>query len=76
MKILLFGSIKEEIGDEFISTERSFEDKMEMRSWLESEYPFLSTKTYAVAINRSIGNDLQPLHEDDEIALLPPFSGG
>ena len=38
--------------------------------------PALSTESFAIAVNRKIVHDEYELSITDEIALLPPFSGG
>lgn len=39
-------------------------------------YPALGAQKFQVAVNRSIAPLGQVLQEGDEVALLPPFSGG
>ena len=77
MKVLLFGSIKENIKQGRIEPLKKIKDLAELKSWLENEYHFLKTQPYAIAVNTRIQEDMNtPLREQDEVALLPPFSGG
>jgi molybdopterin converting factor small subunit len=39
-------------------------------------YPDLSGIDYAIAVNNQIVRGNYPLHKDDVVSLLPPFSGG
>lgn len=43
---------------------------------LEKEYPSLAGRTYRIAVNRKMAGDDAVVAPGDEIALLPPFSGG
>ncbi len=43
---------------------------------LEKLYPETKNATYSLALNQSIINENTLLQSQDEIALLPPFSGG
>ena len=43
---------------------------------LEKLYPEIKNATYSLALNQSIINENTLLQSQDEIALLPPFSGG
>ena len=43
---------------------------------LEGEYPKLKDLNYKFAVNQTLVATNITLKENDEIALLPPFSGG
>ncbi|WP_298224988.1 MoaD/ThiS family protein [Flavobacterium sp.] len=43
---------------------------------LEQLYPEIKNTTYSLAINQKLTNQNETLQDQDEIALLPPFSGG
>jgi molybdopterin synthase sulfur carrier subunit len=48
-----------------------------LKEFLKSEFPQLKAlKSLAVAVNKSYAPDDQLLSEKDEIALIPPVSGG
>jgi len=48
-----------------------------LREWLIAKWPALNQTTFTISINRKIVNDPNhPIAESDEVALLPPFSGG
>lgn len=48
----------------------------ELKQELQSRFPGLQHLSFSVAVNRIIAPDEQPIAENDEVALLPPFSGG
>lgn len=43
---------------------------------LHQQHPLLSQHRFTVAVNRTITTGHHPLYTGDEVALLPPFSGG
>ncbi len=48
----------------------------ELISKIEIDFPGLKEMTYRIAVNKMIINGNMLLKDGDEIALLPPFSGG
>jgi len=48
----------------------------ELKSKLFSEFPALTEKKFSIAVNRKIVTGNPALNNSDDIALLPPFSGG
>ena len=75
IKVLLFGAIKDKVGkpelelSDFSSTEK-------VRAHLETEFPFIRSTRYILALNQVRVEDDRPLSDGDEIALMPPFAGG
>ena len=47
-----------------------------LRAQLLAQYPSLQGISFTVAVNRNITHGNTPLNAGDEIALMPPFSGG
>ena len=43
---------------------------------LRDRHPFLGTVPFVVARNQAIAREGEPLRDGDELALLPPVSGG
>jgi molybdopterin converting factor small subunit len=73
--VKMFGMVAEKAGCSTL--ELSFEgDTDQLEAWLHSNYPQLKGIKYALAVNKKIIHDNTLLKYDDEIALLPPFSGG
>ncbi|MCB0739180.1 MAG: MoaD/ThiS family protein [Bacteroidetes bacterium] len=76
-KILLFGITKEIVGSSTIQLELSEPTVGALKAKLRSLYPDLGTLNYlAVAVNENYATDQQQLRLGDEIALIPPVSGG
>ena len=40
------------------------------------KYPLLEKENFSIAVNKKIISDEYIFNENDEIALMPPFSGG
>lgn len=83
MNIKLFGITKTIIGDSslFISTsvQRSsrISDVSSLKTYLIDCYPELEDlRSLAVAVNNSYATGDTKIGEEDEIALIPPVSGG
>ncbi|RNC90049.1 MAG: MoaD/ThiS family protein [Allomuricauda sp.] len=84
MNILLFGVTKDIIGSPSLSipsTAFSRNDAPktvgELREFLEKAYPELQNlASLAVAVNNSYAEDEKEINSFDEIALIPPVSGG
>jgi len=79
MEVLLFGITKEITGTSklAIPAEAGITDINGLKQWLAGQYPALAhLRSLAVAVNRAYVKDNQLLTGKDEIALIPPVSGG
>ncbi len=84
MTILLFGVTKDIIGSPSLSipslsaTGKKLPKNVgELRSFLGKAYPELQKlSSLAIAVNNSYADDATELNSYDEIALIPPVSGG
>lgn len=79
MKVLLFASFTELLGCESLHLE--LEDEitvLELLDRLEAQHPQLKgfERKYRVAVNQEFANDTDRVCELDEVALIPPVSGG
>ena len=78
LKILTFGIARDIIGSSTLSidiTEGATSEDLK-RQLLELYPRFLSLSSLMIAVNAEYGNSETVLHEGDEIALIPPVSGG
>ena len=75
LKVKSFGLLVDIIGNETIDLD-FVGNTDELRISLIALYPRLKHLTFSVAVNKKIVNHVTALHLGDEIALLPPFSGG
>ncbi|MGB5820578.1 MAG: MoaD/ThiS family protein [Saonia sp.] len=84
MTILLFGVTKDIVGSSAISMPTSSEFGIkktktvgELKEYLGNTYPGLKKlSSLAVAVNNAYADDDTKIDNFDEIALIPPVSGG
>ncbi|MDC6364665.1 MULTISPECIES: MoaD/ThiS family protein [Flavobacteriaceae] len=84
MTILLFGITKDIVGSPTLSVPTSNisgkkvpNTVKELKAYLGKTYPELNKLTsLAVAVNNSYAEDDATINAYDEIALIPPVSGG
>lgn len=74
VQIRLFASLRERAGTELLALEladgASVADALEQLRWLTGDL------RAAMAVNREYATAATPLHAGDELALIPPVSGG
>lgn len=81
MTILLFGITKDIVGSSTISLPLSSAAKLKtvgsLKTYLGNTYPRLKElSSLAIAVNNSYAKDSVQIDNFDEIALIPPVSGG
>jgi molybdopterin converting factor subunit 1 len=79
VRVLLFASLRERAGISELTLELPPDATVAVaRAALSEKLPVLEKQLdrIAWAVNRSYATPHSPLHEDDELALIPPVSGG
>ncbi len=78
IKVLAFGVTKEIFGKPAVSMELANDSSVyNLKYSLEKEYPKLKQlASYMVAVNNEYALSEDIIYENDEIALIPPVSGG
>jgi len=80
MELLLFGIAKDIVGQSVIdltNEEMLPRSVAELKKLLANEYPDFSKLTsLAIAVNSEYAADDVVLEKNDEIAIIPPVSGG
>ncbi len=78
LNILLFGIAKDIVGKQKLELDGTgYRDVRSLRNYLRQKFPDIRELSYfKIAVNQEFAEDSQPLHEGDEIALIPPVSGG
>ena len=75
----MFASYREKVGSSVIEVDLTNGSTVEglVRKILE-RYPLITgnSETFMVAVNQEFQSRDRVLHEDDEVALIPPVSGG
>jgi len=75
MKVKVYGRLTNILGSKDINQE-GVENTDQLKKKLLSLYPDLSGINFAIAVNDQIIRGNHPLQHDDDVSLLPPFSGG
>lgn len=77
MTVLLFGITKDIIGEQSLNVAKNLATVQDLKVYLKHEYPGLAKlSSLAVAVNNEYAQDDLQLQQTDEIALIPPVSGG
>jgi len=74
--IKYFGWIAEKKGKSSEEMDHNFINLDELVQFIHSSNPSLSSTNYRVSVNLNLTPSELLLQEGDEIAFLPPFSGG
>jgi molybdopterin converting factor subunit 1 len=79
VRVLLFARARELVGARSVSLTLPFSSTVaDLRAALTTLHPALAAllTCSALAVNHAFADDSTPLSPDDEIALIPPVSGG
>ncbi|MFM1877782.1 MAG: hypothetical protein RLZZ241_648 [Bacteroidota bacterium] len=81
MKILLFGVTQEIVGNRMLTLSETLQSEIrtvgELKSYLKKTFPgFVSLTSIAVAVNMEYAQDDTEIRKEDEVAIIPPVSGG
>ncbi len=75
MKVLVFGVLTDVIGQSTVEL-NSAHSSDELLQYLHNTYPFLKNYRFEVFVNQEKIEGNVHLNDTDEVALLPPYSGG
>jgi len=81
MTVLLFGVTRDIVGTGSLqipaSEAKGLKTVADLKKHLKNGYPDLEgLSSLAVAVNQSYASEGDPIQDSDEIALIPPVSGG
>lgn len=78
VRILAFGIAREIVGQRELEIQLAEGHTVaDLRSQLAASYPgVMGLKSLFIAVNNEYATDAQVLNEADEIAIIPPVSGG
>jgi molybdopterin converting factor subunit 1 len=76
--ILFFGRLQDAMGTRTLAVTLpdGIRDTESLRAWLGREHPALRDDSVRIAVNAKLSPGNAPLADGDEIAFLPPMSGG
>jgi sulfur-carrier protein len=76
-KVRAFGITKEIVGGKETTVDVTGQTVADLRSQLMKNYPdLISLRSLMIAVNNVYADDTTVLSDGDEIALIPPVSGG
>jgi molybdopterin converting factor subunit 1 len=77
VRVRLFASFREAAGTAHLMCELDDGARVsDLLAWLAERIPALGATRGLVAVNQSYVDPDALLHDDDEVALIPPVSGG
>lgn len=76
LKLLFFGVLTDVIGSAALEFSTEENNSTTLNCLLQHQYPELAKYSYKMAVNQEIISEEKLLKEGDEVAFLPPFSGG
>jgi molybdopterin converting factor subunit 1 len=76
--ILFLGRLREAVGANALTVAlpEGVRDTESLRDWLGGDHPALRQGSIRIAVNAELHPGSAPLDDGDEIAFLPPMSGG
>ena len=77
VKVKLFASSRELVGENEVRISLTDQTTVgNLRKKIVEMYPALSKITFVVAVNHKVSDDSAVINNSDEVAVLPPVSGG
>lgn len=78
MKVLAFGIAKDIFSNSIVNVDLNDSPTVdELKTLLEGRYPRLTELgSYMIAVNNEYASINEVIHEGDEVAIIPPVSGG
>ena len=77
VQVLGFGIAKDIFGKSILNIEMQSNTIADLKGMLETNYPELKKlSSYMIAVNNEYASHQLVLKEGDEIAIIPPVSGG
>lgn len=77
INVLAFGIVKDIFGESSIEVDVDGNTTADLKHKLEAQYPKLKQlASYMVAVNKEYANDGLMISDRDEVAIIPPVSGG
>ena len=77
MRVMLFGIMKDIAAARTLTIEAELPTVGALKKWLMQQYPGMQQlRAVMVAVNKAYAADDAALSPGDEIAIIPPLSGG
>ncbi len=75
-KVLFFAHLRDAVGEEFLKLDASGKTVAELKAELARNYNLPKLDTVMTAVNEEFAQDDEVIQDGDEIAFIPPVSGG
>jgi molybdopterin converting factor subunit 1 len=75
IRVLFFGRLRDVVGtNEIVASD--IKDIEDLKKYLFEKFPKLKGEIFSIALNYEIIHTNENLKDNDEVALIPPVSGG
>ncbi|MDN3017724.1 molybdopterin converting factor subunit 1 [Paenibacillus sp. BSR1-1] len=75
-KVLFFAHLRDAVGEEYLKVDASGKTVAELKADLAAQYDLPRMDTVMTAINEEFASNDEVIRDGDEIAFIPPVSGG
>jgi sulfur-carrier protein len=75
-KVMFFAHLREAVGEEFLRIDATGKSVAELKAELAAIYNLPKLDTVMTAVNEEFAQDDEVIQDGDEIAFIPPVSGG
>lgn len=75
-KVLFFAHLRDAVGEDFLRLDVAGKTVAELKAELSSKYELPKLDTVMTAVNEEFAKDDEVIQEGDEVAFIPPVSGG
>ncbi|WP_419954955.1 molybdopterin converting factor subunit 1 [Neobacillus niacini] len=75
-KILFFAHLRDAVGEEYLKVDAKGKTVGELKAELAGTYNLPKLDTVMTAVNEEFAQDDEVIQDGDEIAFIPPVSGG
>lgn len=75
-KVMFFAHLRDAVGEEVLSLDASGKTVAELKAELTEKYNLPRMETVMTAINEEFASNDEVIGDGDEIAFIPPVSGG
>jgi sulfur-carrier protein len=75
-KVMFFAHLRDAVGEEFLKLDATGKSVAELKVELAAIYNLPKLDTVMTAVNEEFAQDDEVIQDGDEIAFIPPVSGG
>ncbi|WP_042354423.1 molybdopterin converting factor subunit 1 [Bacillus rubiinfantis] len=75
-KVLFFAHLRDAVGAEFLMLDAAGKTVVELKAQLAEKYDLPRLETVMTAINEEFASNDEQISDGDEVAFIPPVSGG